>query len=82
MAAGRQAAAVGALQLPGCYRPAQGGQCTACGGIVGTTLRLWHEVTSRASEAAGTRGARGGPAGQEPGAHGVLVVLLLLDQEE
>ena len=49
---------------------------------MGTTLRLWHEVTSRASEAAGTRGARGGPAGQEPGAHGVLVVLLLLDQEE
>ena len=45
-------------------------------------LRLRHEVASRASEAAGTRGARGGPAGQEPGAHGVLLLLLLLlDQE-
>ena len=44
-------------------------------------LRLRHEVAPRASEAAGTRGARGGPAGREPGAHGVLL-LLLLDQEE
>lgn len=44
-------------------------------------LRLRHEVAPRVSEAAGTRGARGGPAGREPGAHGVLL-LLLLDQEE
>lgn len=45
-------------------------------------LRLRHEVAPRASEAAGTRGARGGPAGREPGAHGALLLLLLLNQEE
>ena len=43
-------------------------------------LRLRHEVAPRASEAAGTRGAPGGAAGREPGAHGALL-LLLLDQE-
>nr|CAI9694406.1 unnamed protein product [Rangifer tarandus platyrhynchus] len=45
-------------------------------------LRLRHEVAPRAPEAAGTRGAPGGPAGQDPGAHGALLLPLPLDQEE